>query len=112
MSVLNELVPLAIEAAKRRLMGVYNFTNPGVISHNEVLQLYRVYCDADFTWENFSVEEQSKVLAAPRSNNELDATKLKLAFPDVSNIRESLIKHVFQVNQKRGGKVGCGATMS
>ena len=105
MSVLNELVPLAIEAAKRRLMGVYNFTDPGVISH-EVLQLYREYCDADFTWENFSVEAQSKVLAAPRSNNELDATKLKLAFPDVSNIRQSLIKHVFQVNQKRGGKVG------
>ena len=58
MTVLNELVPLAIEGAKRRLVGVYNFTNPGVISHNEVLQLYKEYCDADFTWENFSLEAE------------------------------------------------------
>ena len=105
MTVLNELVPLAIEGAKRRLVGVYNFTNPGVISHNEVLQLYKEYCDADFTWENFSLEEQSEILAAPRSNNELDATKLKRAFSNILDIRESLIKHVFQVNQKRGARV-------
>ena len=105
MTVLNELVPLAIEGAKRRLVGVYNFTNPGVISHNEVLQLYKEYCDADFTWENFSLEAQSEILAAPRSNNELDATKLKRAFSNILDIRESLIKHVFQVNQKRGARV-------
>ena len=105
MTVLNELVPLAIEGAKRRLVGVYNFTNPGVISHNEVLQLYKEYCDADFTWENFSLEAQGEILAAPRSNNELDTTKLKRTFPDILDIRESLIKHVFQVNQKRCGRV-------
>ena len=86
-------------------MGVYNFTNPGVISHNEVLRLYKEYCEADFAWENFSLEAQSKILAAPRSNNELDATKLKRAFPDILDIRDSLIKHVFQVNRKRGGRV-------
>ena len=100
MTVLNELVPLAIEGAKRRLLGVYNFTNPGGISHNEVLQLYKDYCDTDFTWENFSLEDQSSVLVAPRSNNELDATKLKRVFPNILDIRDSLIKHVFQVNQK------------
>jgi hypothetical protein len=76
-----------------------------VISHNEVLQLYKEYCDADFTWENFSLEAQGEILAAPRSNNELDTTKLKRTFPDILDIRESLIKHVFQVNQKRCGRV-------
>ena len=83
MTVLNELVPLTIEGAKRRLVGVYNFTNQGVIFHNEVLQLYKEYCDADFKWENFSLEAQSKILAAPRLNNELDATKLKHAFSNI-----------------------------
>ena len=107
MTVLNELVPLAIEAALRRMTGVYNFTNPGVISHNEVLQLYKEYYDRDFEWENFSLDDQAKVLAAPRSNNELDARKLRDAFPGILDIRSSLIKYVFQVNRDRRGGDTC-----
>jgi len=107
MTVLNELVPLAIEGALRRMTGVYNFTNPGVISHNEVLQLYKEYYDRDFEWENFSLDDQAKVLAAPRSNNELDARKLRDAFPGILDIRSSLIKYVFQVNRDRRGGDTC-----
>ena len=107
MTVLSELVPLAIEAALRRMTGVYNFTNPGVISHNEVLQLYKEYYDRDFEWENFSLDDQAKVLAAPRSNNELDARKLRDAFPGILDIRSSLIKYVFQVNRDRRGGDTC-----
>jgi len=105
MTVLNELIPLAIQGACRKLTGIYNFTNPGVISHNEVLQLYKDYCDPDFTWKNFSIEEQSKILAAPRSNNKLDTTKLESAFPGILDIRSSLIKHVFEVNRERGTRI-------
>jgi dTDP-4-dehydrorhamnose reductase len=105
MTVLNELVPLAIEGATRKLTGVYNFTNPGVVSHNEVLQLYKDYCDADFQWENFSLEDQSKVLAAPRSNNELDTKKLQDVFPALLDIKSSLIKSVFQANKERGLRI-------
>lgn len=101
MTVLNELIPLAIQGASRKLTGIYNFTNPGVISHNEVLQLYKDYCDPEFTWKNFSIEEQSKILAAPRSNNKLDTTKLESAFPGLLDVRSSLIKHVFEVNRLR-----------
>lgn len=105
MTVLNELIPMAVRLALRKLTGIYNFTNPGVISHNEVLQLYREYCDASFNWKNFSVEEQSKVLAAPRSNNKLDTTKLEKQFPDLLDIRTSLVKYVFQVNKARGIRI-------
>ena len=105
MTVLNELVPLAIEGALRNLTGIYNFTNPGVISHNEVLQLYKDYCDDDFTWKNFTLEEQSKILAAPRSNNMLDTKKLEEAFPGLLDIRSSLIKYVFEVNKARGTRI-------
>ena len=101
MTVLNELIPLAIEGAIRGLTGVYNFTNPGVISHNEVLQLYKDYCDGNFTWENFSIDDQAKILAAPRSNNELDTRKLQSAFPGILDIRSSLIKYVFELNKER-----------
>lgn len=51
MTVLDELLPLSIEMARRGLTGIWNFTNPGVISHNEVLQLYKEYIKPDFTWK-------------------------------------------------------------
>lgn len=37
-----QLLPLSLEMAKRKLTGIMNFTNPGAISHNEILQVRRV----------------------------------------------------------------------
>lgn len=100
MTILDELLPISIEMAKRNLTGIWNFTNPGVVSHNEILEMYRDYIDPNFTWKNFNLEEQAKVIIAPRSNNELDASKLKKEFPELLSIKESLIKYVFKPNQK------------
>lgn len=95
MTVLDELLPMAVTMSEQSLTGVFNFTNPGVISHNEVLELYRDNVDPSFTWKNFSLEEQTLVLAAPRSNNELNSAKLQAVFPEMLGIKESLMKHVF-----------------
>ncbi|KAK9103464.1 hypothetical protein Sjap_020718 [Stephania japonica] len=100
MTILDELLPISLDMAKRNLTGIWNFTNPGVVSHNEILQMYKDYIDPNFTWKNFTLEEQAKVIVAPRSNNELDATKLKREFPELLSIKESLIKYVFKPNQK------------
>ena len=62
-----------------------------------MLELYKEYYDRDFVWENFSIEEQSTILAAPRSNNALDATKLREAFPGILDIKSSLVRYVFKV---------------
>lgn len=101
MTVLDELLPISIEMAKRNLKGIWNFTNPGVISHNEILEMYRDYIDPEFNWSNFTLEEQAKVIVAPRSNNEMDASKLKNEFPGLLSIKESLIKYVFEPNSKK-----------
>ena len=90
MSILDDLLPISIEMAQRGLTGNYNFTNPGTISHNEILALYKEYIDPNFTWENFSLEEQNKILKAGRSNNELDVTKLVSEFPDLPTIQQSI----------------------
>lgn len=45
MTVLPTLLPLAIQAAKRGITGILNFCNPGVVSHNEVLQMYKDHID-------------------------------------------------------------------
>lgn len=70
-TILHDLLPASIVMAEKRLTGVFNFTNPGAISHNEVLTLYKKYIKPDFTWKNFSLEEQAKVIKAGRSNCEL-----------------------------------------
>eukprot|EP00270_Netrium_digitus_P011477 TRINITY_DN365_c0_g1_i12.p1 TRINITY_DN365_c0_g1~~TRINITY_DN365_c0_g1_i12.p1 ORF type:complete len:658 (-),score=115.69 TRINITY_DN365_c0_g1_i12:141-2114(-) len=101
MTILDELLPISIEMAKRGLTGIWNFTNPGVVSHNEVLQLYKEYIDPSFKWTNFTLEEQAKVIVAARSNNELDTTKLKKEFPELLDIKSSLIKYVFEPNSKK-----------
>lgn len=62
--------------AQRGLTGIMNYTNPGTVSHNEILQMYKEYIDPDFKWSNFSLEEQSKVIVAARSNNLLDTKRV------------------------------------
>lgn len=95
MSILDDLLPLLSKMAERRLVGTFNFVNPGVISHNDILQLYKEYIDPEFQWTNFSIEEQNTVLKARRSNNFLDTTKLTKEFPEIQPIKES-IKDVFK----------------
>jgi len=82
MTILTEMLPASLAMAKKGLTGVYNFTNPGVISHNQVLDLYKKYIDPSYTYTNFTIEEQAKVIKAPRSNNELDTTKLMRDMPE------------------------------
>ncbi len=84
MTVLPEMIPYSIEMALRGLTGIMNYTNPGAISHNEILELYKQYIDPDFTWSNFTVEEQAKVIVAPRSNNLLDTERVCTHYPWIS----------------------------
>ena len=36
-------------------LGIYNFTNPGAISHNQILALYKKHVDPSYTWEKLAV---------------------------------------------------------
>lgn len=90
MTVLPTLLPCLADMMEGRVLGTVNLTNPGVISHNEILAMYRDIVDPTFTWENFSVEEQNAVLASRRSNNLLDTSRLVGLFPNVPGIREAV----------------------
>lgn len=92
MTVLPELIPLMIDMANKKITGTINLTNPGLISHNEILEMYKEIVNPDFKWVNFSVEEQNKILSAGRSNNYLDTLKLQDLYPNVLNIKESIKK--------------------
>ena len=90
MSVLPELLPIALELMRLRHVGTLNLTNPGVISHNEILTLYKQHVDPAFEWRNFSLAEQDAVLASKRSNNWLDTHELQRLFPNVKTIRDAV----------------------
>ena len=90
MTVLPELLPMVLELAEKKYTGTLNLTNPGLISHNEILEMYKEIVDPSFEWKNFTLEEQGKILSADRSNNYLDSSKLKSLFPNVKNIKESV----------------------
>ena len=108
MTVLTEMLPASLAMANKGLTGVYNFTNPGVISHNEVLDFYTKYIDPTYTFKNFSVEEQAKVIKAGRSNNELDTTKLMQDMPEgvVINDIKTAVELCFQRMQENLQKMG------
>jgi nucleoside-diphosphate-sugar epimerase len=92
MTVLNDLLPVMIDMSLKYNIGTINLTNPGLISHNEILEMYRDIVDKDFKWENFTIEEQNKILLSKRSNNLLDTTKLENLYPDILNIKDSIRK--------------------
>jgi len=90
MTVLPELLPKVLDMMSKHVTGTMNLTNPGLISHNEMLEMFREIVDPEFVWNNFSAEEQSKILASDRSNNFLDTTRLIQHYPDIKPIKESV----------------------
>lgn len=91
MSVLTELIPLSIKMMQNNEQGTFNFTNPGTISHNEILEMYKELVDPNFTWNNFTIEEQDTILLGKRSNNLLDTNKLESKYAILS-IKDSVRK--------------------
>lgn len=91
MTVLADLLPIAVDMTAKGATGIFNFCNPGTVSHNEILALYKQYVDPTFQWQNFSLEEQALILKAGRSNNELDCSKLRALYPELPDIKTALV---------------------
>ena len=100
MTVLPELIPIMIDLALNKVTGTINLTNPGTISHNEILELYKDIVDPSFTYENFSIEEQNEILASKRSNNYLDTSRLEQLYPNVLNIKDAVKKCLIEYANK------------
>jgi dTDP-glucose 4,6-dehydratase len=114
MTVLPELLPFVLDMMKNKVTGTMNLTNPGLISHNEILQMYKEIVDHKFVWKNFSQEEQRAILSADRSNNYLDTNKLTTLYPSIQNIRDSVRDCLIQYKETLTSEInllvtgGCG----
>jgi len=90
MTVLPELLPIVLDMINKNITGTINLTNPGLISHNEILNMFREIVDSDFKYTNFTLDEQRKILDSDRSNNYLDTKKLEELYPNVRNIKDAV----------------------
>jgi dTDP-glucose 4,6-dehydratase len=115
MTVLPELLPFILDMMKNKTTGTLNLTNPGLISHNEILEMYREIVNPFFSWKNFAQDEQRKILDADRSNNYLETTKLTSIYPEIKNIKDSvkdcLIEYAKSINKSSVNLLvtgGCG----
>lgn len=95
------LLPLFVDMALAGYRGCFNGCNPGVLSHNDILAMYKAEVDPSFAWQNFSLEEQAAVLAAGRSNNRLCSRKLEAAavalgtpLPDLQTAVQGIMRHL------------------
>lgn len=100
-SVLPELLPFMIDMAKNKQVGTINLVNPEKITHNEILEMVKEIYDPNFTWENFTLEEQDQILLAGRSNNLLNTDKLQKLYPQVMTSRESVRKIIEQMTKNK-----------
>ena len=90
MTVLPSVFPIIYNLMNDKKTGTFNLTNPGVISHNQILKLYKNIVNNDFNWSNFTIDEQTNILSAGRSNNYLSTDKLENYYPKIENIEEAI----------------------
>ena len=80
--MLNKLLPYVLDLTIAKITGTVNLTNPGLITHTEILEMYKDIVDPQFTWNNFNKKKQSKIIDNEPSNNCIDIQK-NLSIKDI-----------------------------
>jgi hypothetical protein len=89
-SVLDELIPLTIEMMVNKKIGTYNFTNPGIISENEILEIYKEFYDSNYYW-NCLDDIKEKKYQKKKIKCHLDSSLLELNY-NINPIKISIRK--------------------
>ena len=91
LTVVDDLWPVMLDMSDKKVTGTFNFNNPGAISHDEILKLYKEMVDQSHAWE------LSEPNLKDRSAAELSANKLlQLGYkvPHVKDAVMSVIKKI------------------
>jgi len=94
MSVLDDLLPVLVRAVLSEETGTLNLVNPGSITHQEILEMYKELVDSNHEYELITLEEQRKLLKSDRSNTLLDTTKLEVKYGPIPDIKSS-VRRIF-----------------
>jgi len=74
--------------------GIYNFTNPQVLTHTRILEVYNNYSPIKHIFTKLTPKELDKITLAPRSNCILDCEKLNNEGFLLGNSEEMLEKTI------------------
>ena len=84
-SIIDDLWPVLVDMADKKLTGTFNFNNPGVITHNEILELYKSLVEPSHAWQVMPYDER-------RPAARLDASKLvALGYP-IPDVKDSIAR--------------------
>lgn len=88
MTVVDDLIRVTLELVKRKRTGIYNVTNPGSITHKEILDAYKKFVDNNFTYTIIDTKDLNT--KAGRSNCILNTDKLKNEGIELTDIHTSI----------------------
>lgn len=76
-TIVDDILKAANVLLEKNASGIYNITNPGVITHEEILKMYQEIVDPTFKYTLMSTDELMKITKAKRSNCVLNTQKLE-----------------------------------
>jgi 3,5-epimerase/4-reductase len=89
-TIMDELIPLAVKMAENRKVGIYNFTNPNGIKYSKLIELYKNIIDKN---KNCNINPNSNT---NRSSCILDTTKLEKTAEElgiqINDVESGIIK--------------------
>ena len=91
MTVLDAILPFVADMIIKMRTGTYNAVCKGVISHKEILDMYKEIVDPSHRCEYITSHELSRLVVAGRSNCCLATTKLETEYA-VPHIRDAVKK--------------------
>lgn len=96
MSVIGDLISATVQLIEKQKTGIYNVTNPGFITHKEILDMYKEIVDPTFTYTLMDTKELSGVTKAGRSNCILNTEKLTkdgIVLPEIHVAVRDVLMH-------------------
>lgn len=89
-TLIQDLLPAAKQLIDKRKTGVYNITNPGSMTHKEMLEIYREIVDPAHTCEFITLEQLHSMTKAERSNCVLNTEKLQKEGIQLRPVKEAV----------------------
>ncbi|PIN81481.1 hypothetical protein COV11_01985 [Candidatus Woesearchaeota archaeon CG10_big_fil_rev_8_21_14_0_10_30_7] len=105
-TIIEDLLYAAKRLIDKEKTGIYNITNPGIITHEEIMNLYKEMVDPSLKFEIFSLEKMLKITKAERSNCILNTNKLQnegIHLPEI-HLRLREIFEEYKKNKKESEK--------
>jgi hypothetical protein len=92
MTVLDDVIPVLVKMIETKRTGTVHLVNPGPMTHNEILQLYKTIVDGTLNWRNVGEQEMNNILLAKRSSCVLDVSRVASDFPNVPTLANSITR--------------------